>query len=89
LILSGKTGRGKTHLAVAIAYRAIQNGFEALFTTAAALIDELSRAGREGRMRDALAIYTHPHVLVIDEVGTSPTAATPPTSSSTSSTKGT
>jgi len=69
LILSGKTGRGKTHLAIAIAYRAIQNGFEALFTTAAALIDELSRASREGRLRNALAAYTHPHVLVIDEVG--------------------
>ena len=69
LILSGKTGRGKTHLAIAIAYRAIQNGFDALFITAAALIDELSRASREGRMREALAIYTHPQVLVIDEVG--------------------
>lgn len=69
LILSGKTGRGKTHLAIAIAYRAIQNGFDARFTTAAALIDDLSRATREGRMRDAIALYTHPHVLVIDEVG--------------------
>lgn len=69
LILSGKTGRGKTHLAIAIAYRAIQNGFDALFTTAAALIDDLARASRDGRMREALALYTHPHVLVIDEVG--------------------
>jgi DNA replication protein DnaC len=70
LILSGKTGRGKTHLAVAIAYRAIQNGFDALFTSCAALIDDLSAAaGNKGRFRDALARYTHPHVLVIDEVG--------------------
>ena len=69
LILSGKTGRGKTHLAIAIAYRAIQNGFDARFTTAAALIDDLSRASRDGRMREAIAQYTHPNVLVIDEVG--------------------
>jgi len=69
LILSGKSGRGKTQLAVTIAYRAIQNGFEVLFTTAAALIDDLSRASREGRLVRALATYTHPHVLVIDEVG--------------------
>jgi len=69
LILLGKTGRGKTHLAVAIAYRAIQNGFEALCITAAALIDDLSRASREGRLREALQTYTHPHVLVVDEVG--------------------
>jgi DNA replication protein DnaC len=69
LILSGKSGRGKTHLAVAIAYRAIQNGFEARFTTAAALIDDLSRASREGRLVEALVPYTHPALLVIDEVG--------------------
>jgi DNA replication protein DnaC len=69
LILLGKSGRGKTHLAVAIAYRAIQNGYNACFVTAAVLIEELSRASAEGRLRDALAGYLQPHVLVIDEVG--------------------
>jgi DNA replication protein DnaC len=69
LILHGKTGRGKTHLAIAIAYRAIQNGFEALFTTAAELIENLDTASQKGRLHEALLAYTHPHVLVIDEVG--------------------
>ena len=69
LILTGKPSRGKTHLAIAIGYRAIQNGFESLFTTAAALIEDLSRASAERRLRDALVTYTHPHVLVVDEVG--------------------
>lgn len=69
LILSGKPGRGKTHLAVAIAYRAIQNGFDALFVTAAALIDALSAAFRDGRLAEGLAVYTRPDVLVVDEVG--------------------
>jgi len=69
LILSGKPGRGKTHLAIAIAYRAIQNGFDAFFTTAAALIDDLSAASRGGRLREELANYVRPHVLVVDEVG--------------------
>ena len=69
LILHGKTGRGKTHLAVAIGYRAIQNGFETLFTTAAELIEDLSNAGKKGNLQESLATYTHPHVLVIDEVG--------------------
>lgn len=68
-ILLGKPGRGKTHLAIAIAYRALQNGFEVLFTSAAELIDELSAASREGRMRDALGTFLRPHVLVVDEVG--------------------
>ena len=36
LILQGRTGRGKTHLASASAYRAIQHGYDALFTPTAA-----------------------------------------------------
>lgn len=65
VILEGKPGRGKTHLAIAIAYRAIQNGFDALFTTAAELIERLSTE----TLGDALADYVRPHVLVVDEVG--------------------
>jgi DNA replication protein DnaC len=69
LVLYGKTGRGKTHLAIAVAYKAIQNGFTARFVTAAALIDELSAASRTARFREALHAYLQPSVLVIDEVG--------------------
>jgi DNA replication protein DnaC len=69
LIFSGPSGTGKTHLAVAIAYRAIQNGFEARFTAATALIDDLSTATAKGRLGQVLPSHTHPHVLVIDEVG--------------------
>ena len=69
LILSGPTGTGKTRLAIGIAHRAIQNGFEARFTTAAQLIEELSNAARTGVLAHALHQYTHPHVLVLDEIG--------------------
>jgi len=69
LIFGGRPGTGKTHLAVAIAYRAIQNGYDAHFVTAAELIDELSAAARQGRLGEALLPYVQPHVLVIDEVG--------------------
>ena len=69
LILYGKTGRGKTHLAVAIGYRAIQNGFETLCTTAAELVEELSNASSKGRLQESLQTYTRPHVLLVDEVG--------------------
>jgi hypothetical protein len=62
-------GRGKTHLAIAIGYRAIQNGFDVAFVTAAALIDDLSASGRDGLLRDSLATYLRPHVLIVDEVG--------------------
>jgi DNA replication protein DnaC len=69
LILSGRPGRGKTHLACAIAYKAIQNGFTARFVSAGALIDDLGAASRDGRLREATAAWVEPHVLVVDEVG--------------------
>jgi DNA replication protein DnaC len=60
LILYGKAGRGKTQLAVAIGYRAIQNGFETLCTTAAELVEELSNASQKGRLQESLLTYTRP-----------------------------
>ena len=46
LILTGRSGRGKTHMATAIAYKTIQNGYGVLFVSAATLIDDLSFASR-------------------------------------------
>lgn len=69
LILEGGPGRGKTHIAIALAYRAIQNGFEARFVTATALIEELAAAARAGTLREVTAAWVQPHVLVCDEIG--------------------
>jgi len=69
LILLGKSGRGKTHLAVDIVYRSIQNSFMAFFGTAATLIDEFSVGTTCGKLPEALAVYLQPHVLVVDTVG--------------------
>jgi DNA replication protein DnaC len=66
LILEGPPGTGKTHLCISIAYKAIQNGFAARFTTAAALINELRMAHD---LNAALKPFIQPHVLVIDEMG--------------------
>ena len=68
-IFSGPTGTGKSHLATAIAYRAIQHGYEARFVEADVLIGELSHAAALGALDAALAPYLHPHVLVLDELG--------------------
>jgi DNA replication protein DnaC len=68
-LFSGPSGTGKTHLAIALAYRAIQHGYEARFVGADVLIGELSRAATKGRLESALEPYLQPHVLVIDELG--------------------
>ena len=68
-IFSGPSGTGKSHLCIAIAYRAIQHGYEARFVGADELIGELSHAATKGRLAAALEPYRRPHVLVIDELG--------------------
>ena len=68
-LFSGPSGTGKTHLAIALAYRAIQHGYEARFVGADVLIGELSRAATKSRLDVALEPYLHTHVLVIAELG--------------------
>ena len=69
LILEGRPGLGKTHLAIAIAYKAIQHGHDARFIPATDLIDDLAAAAKDGRLREATAVYLQHDVLIIDEVG--------------------
>jgi len=54
---------------VAIGYSRHQNGFETLCITAAKLIEDLSNASAKGLLHQSLSAYTHPHVLVVDEIG--------------------
>jgi DNA replication protein DnaC len=68
-IFSGPSGTGKSHICIAIAYRAIQHGYAARFVSADGLIGHLSHAATKGRLDAALEPFLHPHVLVIDELG--------------------
>lgn len=74
LVLGGRPGRGKTHLAIAIAFAAIQHGADARFVTAAHLIDDLTAAAATGRLIDAAEPYRSVKILVIDEIGYLPHA---------------
>jgi DNA replication protein DnaC len=60
LIFTGKPGRDEAHMTIAVAYRAIQLGFDASFTTAATRIEGLSAASRGGQLAQALAVVSPP-----------------------------
>jgi len=52
--------------------KAIQNGYDALFTTATEMITAMTEAEKKGRASELLPKYLSPDVLVIDEMDTFP-----------------
>ena len=56
-------------MAVGLGLKAIEHGYRGLFTTAAALITTLTKAGAEGRLDEKLKLYTVPRLLIVDEIG--------------------
>lgn len=69
LILCGPNGVGKTMIVSNIASQAILRGSTALFTTAAAMLNELAELDSDSALRRRIKYYTQPSLLVVDEVG--------------------
>jgi len=69
-VLLGPSGVGKSHLAVALGYKATQSGIKTRFVTAADLMLQLTTAHRQNRLKDYLRRGIQlPKLLIIDEVG--------------------
>ena len=68
-VLVGPNGVGKSTLARNIAHRAVIDGHTVLFTTASQMLNELAAQDGDSALRRRLKRYTHPELLVIDEIG--------------------
>lgn len=69
VVLAGPSGVGKSMIALNLAYQALLRGYRVRYTQASDMLSDL--AAQEGSLglARALARYTSPQVLVVDEVG--------------------
>lgn len=69
VLLLGPPGVGKTHLAIGLGRKAIEQGASCLFLPATGLVAQLLRAESEGRLEERLGYVAKPKLLIIDELG--------------------
>jgi DNA replication protein DnaC len=69
LILCGPNGTGKSTIACNIAYQSVLQGYSALFTTAAQMLNDLTRQDGDNALQRRIKFYSSPQLLVVDEVG--------------------
>jgi DNA replication protein DnaC len=67
--LLGPPGTGKSHLAVALGVEAVKSGRSVYFSTLADLIASLTKAEREGTLRERIRFLSAFALLIVDEIG--------------------
>jgi DNA replication protein DnaC len=69
VLITGKTGTGKSYLACALAQKACREGFTAAYHRVPRLLAELATARSDGRYAKVLAGVARVEVLVLDDWG--------------------
>lgn len=68
-VFYGKTGRGKTHLAIALGIACVNAGYEVLFFSTAALVRKLTQAHEQDTLEKILRDIERADVVILDEFG--------------------
>ena len=69
LVFYGKTGRGKTHLAIGLGMKAIDMGPGVRFHQTAELVLQLGKAKRDGTLETTLRDIGRADLVILDEFG--------------------
>jgi DNA replication protein DnaC len=69
VILMGKSGTGKTHLATGLGVESCREGFRTRFVTSCGLANELIEARNDKSLQNAMRRYERYGLLIIDELG--------------------
>lgn len=69
VILLGTTGVGKSHLGIAIGYKACMENIWTRYTTAIDIVNDLYASLSDKTFEFKLAKYLKPRILIIDELG--------------------
>jgi len=72
IIITGKTGTGKSYLAQAFANRAIIDGYRAYYIRTPSLLEEIRISRIDGTYTNLLKKYSRFKVLVLDDFGVAP-----------------
>ena len=72
LVFYGKTGRGKTHLAIGLGMKAIDMGLGVRFHQTAELVLQLGKAKRDGTLETMLRDIGRADLIILDEFGYAP-----------------
>ena len=65
----GPPGTGKSHLALALGVEAIKAGRSVYFATLADIVGTLTKAEREGQLRERIRWFCRAALLIVDEIG--------------------
>lgn len=68
-LLIGPPGTGKTHVAIALGMRAIENGYTVLYKNAFDLVEEMQDAFRSDTRKKYVHALTRCQLLIVDELG--------------------